>query len=358
MELIFKTSQVNFEPIKCLVFGSSALEIPTEFPTKTVLTPIAKKLNEKSTTTKVRKDNDIKAITITSPEHYDHVALAADEFEEELESNVSQFCNLANISKIVLIRKSELYRFVSIGKEPPEYLLPELTVSSVAGAVGSSSMFLASEYRVEVDYSTLIQNHGEPIVDRSGNRLLQRFLTAVYTVIYRIRADKRIARLKEIASGVSNSKSAYFFDSEESLSIAFILKPTLSRKSNFHNAEVGNMTDYHNKIGQEAPVLELPKPPPLYLKPAPNQAPPPPLPDMLKPRPIDFKIPTYAEKQGLTRLNQPPYDMIFDVKVPTIKYESKKKKLKTAKSMRRGDEEPEIPEISVTTCPRTNLYVG
>ena len=100
MDLIFRTSEYNFKPIKCLVFGSGILEIPTELPVKQILNPITPKHQKQSTGNKlptsppIRKDEtmapDEPQIIISLDNEPSRKDSVMDMFTAELESNVSQ----------------------------------------------------------------------------------------------------------------------------------------------------------------------------------------------------------------------------------------------------------------------------
>jgi hypothetical protein len=98
MDVIFRTSEYNFQPIKCLVFGSGILEIPTELPVKQVLNPIAPKaIGEKVVASPLaKKENSIHLIEMPTleKESVRQKTNPVDEFTTEIESNVGLKINI------------------------------------------------------------------------------------------------------------------------------------------------------------------------------------------------------------------------------------------------------------------------
>lgn len=320
MYLIFRTSEYNFKPFKCLVFGSGILEIPTELPAKQILHPITtKKITVKSPNVKKEANGAEPVSTLELELEPARHKSIRDLFTAELESNIA------------FIRKSELHRFVSIGKETPLEITNDDAEYSSRPMTGSrlSTTPDSSTFKVEVPSGYENFNMSQALYDRNGNRLLQLFLKAIYKVIFRIRAKKRIKILKEYLAGVPRANN---------------VAPAAEKKDEktFQGSIDNNLASIDRKWSIMPVVKKV-----IYPVTVPA------LPDLIKPRPISLLEPSYAEKQGFTKLPLPEYDTTFDINVPKLLFEQTKNEPTPKKE---GDNQPTIPEIEVSTYEKVDLY--
>ena len=212
-----------------------------------------------------------------------------------------------------------------------ERMNEEMDSSRPVTGMRLSTALDSANFKVEVPSISENLNLSQSIYDRNGNRLLQLFLKAIYKVIFRIRAEKRIKILKEYLAGAPN----------------VTLSASTEQKAEIRKYPI--VSTYSPKIIRQRSVIPTFK----------NVIYPviaPPLPDLIKPRPIALLEPTYAEKQGFTKLAIPDYDNTFDIKVPRLQFECTAKNEPVSKM--EGDNEPTIPEIEISTYAKVDLYVG
>lgn len=248
LEFTFQTSEFNFVPRHCLVFGSGALELPQSLPEKAVLEPIVSIHAERDWGAK----SNISLELITNVEKVVNVQ-KLDIFEAELESNV------------LLAKKLELHRFVSIGRDQQvEEVEPQMRKSV------QKALLPSKEFRIEVPSQAVHQE--KPNYKTDGSRLLLILLKAVYKVINRNRADRRIKKLKESFQGLSPVEEIV-----EQVELDIVLAPRAPKQ--YCEAEFNLV------------VLQ-------------------PLPNLIKARPIVIKEPTYAERMGYYDLPKPPFDKL------------------------------------------------
>lgn len=119
MDLIFRTSEYNFKPIKCLVFGSGILEIPAELPVKQILNPITPKHKKQTTGNKLPTSPPIKKDEKMAPDEPQIIVASLeneparkdsvmDMFTAELESNVSQRQRYRSQTNLLLLSFTRL----------------------------------------------------------------------------------------------------------------------------------------------------------------------------------------------------------------------------------------------------------
>jgi hypothetical protein len=104
----------------------------------------------------------------------------------------------------------------------------------------------------------------------------------------------------------------------------------------------------------------IPREPILFSKPVQYEVALPPLPDLIKPRPIPYREPTYAEMKGYKDLSIPPAQPYFEVPVPPLVFETIPSKVETQKEQGRKEleSEPIIPDINPSYSEKVNLYVS
>ncbi|KAJ3301666.1 Cilia- and flagella-associated protein 221 [Kappamyces sp. JEL0829] len=314
LEFSFRTSQEKFEPLRCLVFGSGEIDVPKSLVEKTVLEPIPDRASGRSTVQK-REPN----VTFSVDETDKPEPKALDLFTAQLEENIQ------------LSRKSEVCRFVSVGKELVQE--QEEWTASRPSSARKSLVMDSSEFRIEVPSSIPPPVVLLPMKDRSGNRLLQLFLKNVHKLIVRIRASRRIKQLKKHLAGTP-------------------LPPFPVRDDTVLLEKIKALRTEPNPSGkvQRAP----PKP---FGKAIPAEIAVPPLPDLLKPAPTPLRYPTYAERKGYRPLSPPEPTLAFEIKMPQLVFEQIEMRTgNEAAALQKSGTEPAIPEIHVNTFPRVNLH--
>ena len=228
---------------------------------------------------------------------------------------------------MAFIRNSELRRFVSIGKDTPKETsgeVFEIRNRPLSGLRLSASVDI-SKFRIETQAIHENANLSQSLYDRNGNRLLQLFLKAIYKVIFRIRADKRMRQLKDYISGVSNEKIA----------------PAAEKKFEHHYQAKSKKVQQKSVIPIVKKVIY-----PVNV---------PPLPDLMKPRPIALLEPSYAEKKGFVKFPIPDEDNIFNIQVPKLQFDCKTEA--EIDTVFEGVYQPTIPEIEITSYTNLDLYV-
>ncbi|KAI8897576.1 hypothetical protein BC833DRAFT_593193 [Globomyces pollinis-pini] len=296
LEFTLNVSQYLFTPIQCSVFGIGEFRLPQKDKTKLKRLPNAIEAPKNQLTKREELANSTHHVERKSPAITNKKTESI--FEKELNYNMT------------CIKRSELCPFVWTGQVLDNNSIENndlmLETNESTGEIT----------RIEIP-PVVIEDYVSQPLDKTSNRLMLIFCKAIYKVIIRNRSKKRIPRL---------------------LTIVLRAKAKKSTRYGLYTRNGGRpetSDEYVEKLMSNAEIFKCKPPNVPYTSQITYDIRIPELPDLNRLRPVEIKVPTYAEKMGYQPLKHVSADHLYEVLLPTIELNSKFRSL----LIQRGEKE-------------------